>query len=101
MPITFFVEVLEQLVTGQVAAVFDNTGQSAVVDIGFVTDPMLSAKAQMDAAALDIDMSVAPCRQTVALVRFSIFGIADAKERHLHQTNNGGKHSLARQPAAR
>jgi hypothetical protein len=59
MPVTFFVNVLEKLVTGQVAAVFDYAGQSAVVDIGFVAEAMLPAKAQMDVVAVDPDMPVA------------------------------------------
>ena len=50
MAVSFFVEVLEKLVTGQVAAVFDNAGQSAVVDIGFVAEAVLPLGAKEEKA---------------------------------------------------
>jgi hypothetical protein len=42
----------------------------------------LVAKAQMDAAAVDLDMPIAQRRQTVALVCSGVFAVADAKERY-------------------
>jgi len=59
MPVAVFIEVLEKLVTRQIAAAFDNAGQSAVVDIGFVAQAVLPLKAQMDMAAVDPDMLIA------------------------------------------
>jgi len=59
MSVAFFVDVLEKLLTRQIAASFDDAGQSGVVDIGFVAQAMLPLKAQMDMAAVDPDMLIA------------------------------------------
>src|SRR5205807_698283 len=79
MPVSLLVEVLEQFVAGQLAAILDDARQPAIIDVRFVPDPMFATKIQMDVTALDLDMPIAQGGQTIALVRLGVFGVADAK----------------------
>jgi hypothetical protein len=51
-----------------------------VFDVGFIGDAALSAKAQLDAAPLDVSMPIAQCRQPEASVRPRILAVADPKK---------------------
>src|SRR5271154_3007832 len=96
MPPAFIVDVLKQLVAGEVPAIFDDASQPPVVNIGFVPDVSLPSKAQMNAGAVDLDMPVAQCRQAIALVCPGVFAVTDPEERDLHQPDDGGEYPLAR-----
>jgi hypothetical protein len=50
---------LEQLVAGQVSALFDDASQPPIGDIGFVAYPVLPSETQMNPTAVDLDMAVA------------------------------------------
>ena len=99
-PLALLVDVLEQLVARQVAAILDDAGEPAVVDVGFVALAAFAAEADVDVAALDRDVAVAQRRQPEALVRFRVFGVADADQRHFHQADDRRQNLFARQAAA-
>jgi hypothetical protein len=65
VPIVVFIEILKKLVAGQIAAVFDNARQSAVIDIGFLTEAVFPLKAQMDPTAVNRDVLIAKRRQSL------------------------------------
>src|SRR5215472_9155531 len=48
--IALLIEILKQLIAGQVAATFDDAGQPAVVDVALVAVAALAAEAEMDVA---------------------------------------------------
>jgi hypothetical protein len=87
---------LEQLVAGQVSALFDDASQSPIGDIGFVAYPVLPSETQMNPTAVDLDMAVAQYRQPIALVRPGVFAVADPKEGDLHQLDDSSQYALAR-----
>ena len=97
MAVAVLVDVLKQLLARKVATVLNDLGQAPVVDVGLVLYAALAAKADMDPATLDHDMAVAQSRQSVALVFFGIFGVADPKQGQLHEPHDSGEHALARQ----
>src|SRR5947207_8444781 len=96
--IALFVEILEQLVAGQVAAPFDDAREAAIVDIALVAISALAAEAEMNVAAFDADMTIAQCRQPETLVLLGIFTVADTEQRQFHQAHNSSQYPLARQP---
>ena len=98
MAFTLIVQVLKQLISRQVTTVFDNAGETPVVDVGLVVLTAFAAKADVDTAALDGDMSVAQSRrQAEALVHLDVLAVADTEERQLHQADNSCKDPLTRQ----
>ena len=80
MSASFLVDILEQLVAGQITAIPDDPRQPAIIDVALVPDAAFAAEAQMDAIAFDLDVPTAQGRQAKALVRLRVFGIADAKQ---------------------
>src|SRR5712672_2318118 len=82
---------------GQVTTVFDNAGETPVVDVGLVVLTAFAPKADVDTAAFDGDMPVAQSGQSEALVRLRVLAVANTKERQLHQADNGCKDSLTLQ----
>src|SRR5258707_7281291 len=61
--VTLFVEILEQLVAGQVSASFDDARESAIVDVALIAISALAAEAETNVTAVDADMTIAQCRQ--------------------------------------
>jgi hypothetical protein len=53
----------------------------------------------MDVTALDLDMPIAQGCKTIALVGLGVFGVANAKQGRLQQTDDCGEYPLARQTA--
>ena len=100
MPLAVVADILKKFVARQIAAVLDDTGEPAVVDVGFVALAALAAKADVDTAAVDRDMAIAQRGQAEALVRLGVFGVADADKRHFHQANDRRQNLFARQTAA-
>src|SRR5207245_1878640 len=94
---TLIIQVLKQLISRQVATVFDNAGETPVVDVGLVVPTAFPAKADVDTAALDGGMSVAQSCQAEALVRLGILAVADTEERQFHQADNGREDPLTLQ----
>src|SRR5437762_10989473 len=84
VPIATIIEVLEQLISGQISAILDNTRETPVIDVRLVMLAVFSAKADVYSAALDRDMSVSQGRQAKALVLLGVLIVADPKERHIH-----------------
>jgi len=80
MSASFLVDILEQLVAGQITAIPDDPRQPAIIDVALVPDAAFAAEAQMDAIAFNLDVPTAQGRQAKALVRLRVFGIADAKQ---------------------
>ena len=81
MLIAFVVEILEQLVPGQVATAFDDAREPAVADVALISVAALAAEAEMDVAAVDPDMAIAQRRQPEALIGPRVLGVADAEQR--------------------
>ena len=70
MAVAVFIEILEQFVAGQVAAMLDDPREAAVVDAALVTNPAFAAKAELDPVAFDNRMAVAQRGQPKAVVGF-------------------------------
>src|ERR1051325_4567684 len=66
VPIPLVIEVLEQLISGQISAILDNARETPVIDVGLVVLVVFSTKTDVDAAALDRHMSVSQGRQANA-----------------------------------
>src|SRR6185437_1613349 len=89
VPIPLVIEVLEQLISRQISAILDNARETPVVYIGLLVLTVLSAKADVDSAALDLNMAVPQRRQAKALVFLGVLVVSDPKERHIHQPHDG------------
>ena len=97
MAVALVVEVLEQLVARQVAAILDDAREAAVAMPPFVPDAALAAKAEADVAAVDLGVPVAQGRQAEAVVGLRVFAVADAEQGQLEQPDDRRQHPLARQ----
>src|SRR5690242_15427258 len=97
MALTVIVDVLEQLIPGQVATAFDNAGKTAVVNVRLVVLTAFAAKADVDTAAFDRDMPVAQSGQAEALIRLVVLAVANTEECQLHQAHNGCEDPLTLQ----
>src|SRR5438132_11197247 len=101
MPLAGLVDILEQLVAGQVATSLDDAGEPAIDDVALATQTAFAAEAEMDMAVFDRDMAVAQGGQSIALVGSGVFAVADPKQRQLHQPHDRGENLFARQSVPR
>ncbi len=86
------VDVLEQLLAGQLLASADDLRQPAIVDRDRVMDAALAPEAEFQARAPDPGVPVAHCRQAERVVVAGIFVVADADQGRLQQPDDGRQH---------
>jgi len=88
---------LKQVIPWQIAAILDDTRKPPIINIGLMVLAVFSTKADMDAAAFNLDMPIAQSCQTERLVLLRVFGVADPKERRFHETHDCRENPLAGQ----
>ncbi len=94
--LAFFVNVLEELVPGEVFTLLDDACEAAVLQADGVVDLALTLEAEGDLRAVDLDVLVAQRGQAVAAVFLGVLLIPDADVRLLHEADDGGEHLFAR-----
>jgi hypothetical protein len=98
LPAPVFVEILKELLPGQIAALLDDTRETAIVDTHTVPLPALSSELKPQGRSLHLDVLIAHRRQAERIVGFRVLVVADANQAALEQLHHRGKHLLARQP---
>src|SRR5581483_2168428 len=91
------VEILEQLVARQIAAVAHDPGEPAVGHLDLVALAGLAAEIEAHREAGNLDMTVAQRGQAERAVGLGILAVADPDMRGLEQPHDRGQHLLARQ----
>jgi hypothetical protein len=99
LPLAAGVDVLEQLVSRNVAAGFDDAREARVVEIDRVPDSALPAELEADGSARDFRVLIAHGRQTERFIVLRVLLVADTDERLLEQLHDGGEHLFSRKPA--
>ena len=101
LPLAFLVDVLEQLLAGDLLAGAHDAGEAAIAQRRAVQPAALAAVFEDDLGAREVDVAVAHGGKPVAAIVAGIFLIADPDERDLEEAHDGRQDLLARQPAAR
>jgi len=89
------VEVLEELVAGEVEAALDDVGEATVLDVDGVVDAGFSLEVEGDGAAVDVDVAVVQGGEAVGVVFAGIFFVADADAGGLHEADDGAEDLFA------
>ena len=97
MPLIVAVEVLEEVIAGQIATTFDHASEATIGQGDGVVDAALATKLEVDCRALDRDVAVAQRRQAERVVGDGVLAIADPDEGAIEQLDDGGQDLLARQ----
>jgi len=98
LPAPMFVEILKELLAGKIAALLDDTRETAIVDTDTVPLPALSSELKPQGRSLHLDVLIAQRRQAERIVGFRVLVVADANQAALEQLHHRGEHLLARQP---
>ena len=93
------VQVLEQLLPGQILAILDDAGDAPVADIHDVVDPALAAEGKAQFGASDLDVAPAQRGEAEGAVLARILVVAHADERLVEQHHHGGEDLPAREVA--
>ena len=101
LPLAFLVDVLEELLAGDLLAGAHDAGEAAIAQRRAVQPAALAAVFEDDLGAREVDVAVAHGGKPVAAIVAGIFLIADPNERDLEEAHDGRQDLLARQPAAR
>src|ERR1051326_8263831 len=88
------VDVFEQLVTRQIAAAGDDSGQAAVGHLKLVDLSALAAKAEANLATVHLDVLAAHGGHAVGIVLAGVLFVAHADVSQIHEPDNRGEHSL-------
>ncbi len=97
--LTRLVQVLEELLSRQIAACVDDRRQPPVLEVDLVLDAVLAAEVEADRRAANLDVLVVHRRQPERMVVAGVLLVADANQRRLQQLDRGREHLLARQAA--
>src|SRR5262249_27459223 len=92
------IEVLEELLTGQLAALLDDACEPAIVDADRMPNTALAAKLEPQRGATHLHVAVAACRQPERSILSSVLLVADTNEALLEQLHDGREHLAPRQP---
>jgi len=98
LPFAAFVDVLEQLVAGQIAACLDDLCEPPVLEIDGVPDAALAAELESHLRSVDLRVLVAHRRQPEGMIVAGVLLVADADQRLLQQLHDSREHFLPRQP---
>ena len=94
--LAFMVEILEELVAGDIKTAANDGGEAAVAEVNRVFDAALAFEAEVERGALDGDVAVAHGGEAVGVVGAGVLFIADADEGGLHEADDGGEDFGAR-----
>ena len=98
LPLTGFVDVLKELVAGQIAACLDDLREPPVLEIDGVPDTALAAELEAQRRSVDLRVLVAHRRQTERMIVAGVLLVADPDQRLLEQLHDRREHLLPRQP---
>src|SRR2546425_12541202 len=93
------VDVLEQLVPGEVLALLDDAGEAAVGDRDRVVHAALAAEGKLQLRALDLEVAPAQGGEPEGAVLAGVFVVAHADQRLVEQHHHGGEDLAPRQVA--
>ena len=96
MVIAVMIQVLEELVTGNLFASTNNPGEPLVVQVNGVVHPAFPLKAEGDFGAVDVHMLVLHSGQAIGVVLSRVLRVADADVRRFHQADDGSQHLVPR-----
>src|SRR5437867_858576 len=91
------VDVLEELVTGQLLTVTDHTGQPSIREVDSMTLPSLAAELEAQRGTLNGDVLGAQRREPIGMVLSRVLFVPDSDQRGLEQTDDRGQHLFPRQ----
>ena len=94
------IEILEQRLTRQLLASFDDFRQSRGIQIEIAGHAAFGAKMKMDRLSPHVRMPILHRRQAKGMILPRIFVVADSYQRRFEQPDDGGQNLLARQPGA-
>src|SRR6266851_879711 len=92
------VEVLEEVLAGQVFATLDHTRHAPVFEADRNLDAALALEQKPHGRAAHVDVPVAQRGQAERVILPGVLLVADAQERGLEQADDGTDHLLLRQP---
>src|SRR3546814_2673514 len=98
--LALLVDVLEQLLTGDVLARLDDPREPPVAQFDLLALAALRPKLEDQFRAVDVDMPVPHRGQAEGAVVAGVFVVADADQRRLEQANDRGEDLFARQAGA-
>src|SRR5690606_22183575 len=84
-PFAILIDVLEQLMAGDIHARFYNVGQSPVADIDLMLLATLAAEMELTLGAVQIDMTLADGREPVGIVFSGVLLVADPDQGAVEQ----------------
>src|SRR5258705_11273218 len=96
-----FVDVLEQLVPRNLLTSAHDGGELAVLELDAVLFARLAPKVEPHPRAADVDVVLAQRGEAVRTILARVLVVADADERQVEESNDGGEHLLAWKPGAR
>jgi len=91
------VDVLKQLVAGEVLAAADDFGQARVMEIDGVFDAAFAFEMEVDFRAVDFHVVVAEGGEAEMVVGLGVFIVADADEGFFEEAHDGGHDFFARE----
>ena len=95
MGVAVVVEVLEELVAGDVAAGFDDAGEAAVGEVDGVLDAGFAFEVEGEAGAVDVDVAAAEGGEAEGVVFAGVGFVADADEGGFEEADDGGENFFA------
>ena len=98
MRLARLVEILEELLTRQVSAGFDDARDPAVAHRHLLHLPAFAAEMKPNFRRRDVDVLVLERRQAVRIVVARVFLVADPERRFFEQRNDRRQNLFARQP---
>src|SRR3546814_18981175 len=98
--LALLVDVLEQLLTGDVLARLDDPREPPVAQFDLLALAALRPKLEDQFRAVDVDMPVPPRGQAEGAVVAGVFVVADADQRRIEQANDRGEDLFARPAGA-
>jgi len=100
LPLAGGVDVLEQLIAGNLAAGLDDAREARVAEIDGVADAALAAELEAHGPPRNFRVLIAQGRQAKRFVVLRVLLVAHTDQRLLEQLHDGGEHLFPRKPAA-
>jgi hypothetical protein len=90
------VEILEELIAGDIDTSLENVGEASIVQIDGMVDAALALEGERDVRTVDLYVPITHGGETVGFVFASVSFVAYADECVLHQANDGDCRELSR-----
>ena len=89
------VEILEELIAGEICTSLDNVGKAAILQIDSMVDAALTLEGEGDVRPVDLYVPITHGGETVGFVFASVCLVAYADVRVFHEANDRGENSFA------